>query len=63
MNISHVSWACCFAWCLVAVAAVAEEASDPQWIQQGRIGLRHMATRQLVYKNFRVEQLGTTKAP
>jgi hypothetical protein len=36
------------------------EGRDPQWINEGRIGLRHMATRQLVYKNFRVAQLGAT---
>ncbi len=36
----------------------ASEGRDPQWIQEGRIGIRHMATRQLVYKNFKVEQLG-----
>ncbi len=36
----------------------ASEGRDPQWIQEGRIGIRHMATRQLTYKNFKVEQLG-----
>lgn len=36
----------------------ASEGRDPRWIQEGRIGIRHMATRQLVYKNFKVEQLG-----
>ncbi len=33
------------------------ENRDPPLIQEGRIGIRHMATRQFVYKNFRVEQL------
>jgi hypothetical protein len=36
----------------------ASEGRDPEWIQNGRIGIRHMATRQLTYKNFKVEQLG-----
>lgn len=30
---------------------------DPPLIHEGRIGLRQMATRQFVYKNFKVEQL------
>lgn len=30
---------------------------EPQAIQKGRIGLRHMATKQFIYKNFEVEQL------
>lgn len=29
---------------------------EPKRIQKGRIGLRHMATRQFVYRNFKVEQ-------
>lgn len=33
------------------------EGRDPAIIQIGRIGLRHMGTRQLTYKNFKVEQL------
>lgn len=39
------------------------EHRDPPLIQEGRIGLRHMATRQLGYKNFRVEQLRATNEP
>jgi len=39
------------------------EGRDPEWITEGRIGLRHMATRQLVYKDFKVEQLDGTKRP
>jgi hypothetical protein len=26
-------------------------------IQQGRIGLRHMSTKQFIYRNFKVERL------
>lgn len=29
---------------------------EPRQIQKGRIGLRHMATRQFVYRDFKVEQ-------
>lgn len=41
----------------------ASEGRDPQWIHEGRIGLRQMATRQFVYRNFTVEQLGPSKSP
>lgn len=37
------------------------EGRDPPLIQEGRIGLRQMATRQFVYKNFTVEQLNATE--
>lgn len=30
---------------------------EPKQIQKGRIGLRHMATRQFVYRDFKIEQL------
>lgn len=31
------------------------EGIEPRQIQKGRIGLRHMSTRQFIYRNFRVE--------
>ncbi len=30
---------------------------NPRILQEGRIGLRHMSTRQMTYRNFRVESL------
>ncbi|WP_162418500.1 pectate lyase family protein [Cyclobacterium roseum] len=39
-------------WNTDAIAAGIE----PRQIQKGRIGLRHMATRQFVYRDFKVEQ-------
>jgi hypothetical protein len=33
------------------------EGIEPRKIQKGRIGIRHMATKQSIYKNFKVEQL------
>jgi DNA-binding TFAR19-related protein (PDSD5 family) len=35
---------------------IAEEI-EPQLIQKGRIGLRHMSTKQFIYKDFKVKQL------
>ena len=29
----------------------------PRFIEKGRIGLRHMSTKQFIYRNFRVEKL------
>jgi len=40
-------------WDLTQVA----EGLEPQLIRKGRIGLRHMATRQFIYKDFKVERL------
>lgn len=34
-----------------------ENGKEAPVLNQGRIGLRHMATKQFVYKNFTVEQL------
>ncbi len=33
------------------------EAQMPRIIQKGRIGLRHMSTKQVIYRNFKVKQL------
>jgi len=33
------------------------EGIEPRQIQKGRIGLRHMSTRQFIYRNFKVERL------
>jgi hypothetical protein len=33
------------------------EGIEPKQIQMGRIGLRHMSTRQYIYRNFKVESL------
>lgn len=33
------------------------EGIEPKQIRKGRIGLRHMATRQYIYRNFKVESL------
>ncbi|HYW97399.1 MAG TPA: DUF4861 family protein, partial [Bacteroidales bacterium] len=33
------------------------EVMEPKQIQKGRIGLRHMSTRQFIYRNFKVESL------
>jgi hypothetical protein len=30
---------------------------EPKQIQKGRIGLRHMSTRQFIYRNFKVKRL------
>jgi hypothetical protein len=46
-------------WDMMAVS----EGRDPPFIQEGRIGIRHMATRQLVYKNFKVERLDAKGGP
>jgi hypothetical protein len=36
---------------------------EPRMILKGRIGLRHMATKQFIYRNFRVEKLLTDIQP
>ncbi|WP_146209350.1 hypothetical protein [Coraliomargarita sinensis] len=40
-------------WDLTQVAGTLE----PQLIEKGRIGLRHMATRQFIYRDFKVKRL------
>ncbi|MDT8390750.1 MAG: hypothetical protein RRC34_09620 [Lentisphaeria bacterium] len=33
------------------------EKQIPQFVEKGRIGLRHMSTRQFIYRNFKVTRL------
>lgn len=35
---------------------------EPKQVTKGRIGLRHMSTRQYIYRNFKVERLGSLDA-
>ncbi|OVE76145.1 hypothetical protein BVX97_01785 [bacterium E08(2017)] len=34
-----------------------KEGRNPEFVEKGRIGIRHMATKQWYYRNFKVEQL------
>ena len=34
-----------------------EKGKEAPVLTKGRIGLRHMSTKQFIYKNFKVEQL------
>ena len=34
-----------------------DEGIEPRQVQKGRIGIRHMATKQFIYRNFKVEQI------
>lgn len=36
-----------------------DEGIEPRQVRKGRIGIRHMATKQFIYRNFKVEQILT----